>query len=70
MLNKLRERLKDNNVSSPTQATLPEQSNSTSAARQAGSASGGELANSRHWQSRSRRACVSCLSLVKVAEAP
>lgn len=79
MLNKLRPRLKDNNVSSSTQASPPErviahQQAGRRAGRQAGgraggSASGGKLANSHHRRSRSSHACVSCLSPVKVAEA-
>lgn len=72
MLNKLRPRLKDNNVSSSTQASLPERVIAhQQAGRQAGgSTSGGKLANSHHRRSRSSHACVSCLSPVKVAEAP
>ena len=77
MLNKLRPRLKDNNVSSSTQASPPERVIAhQQAGRQAGRQAGGllrlleeKLANSHHRRSGSSHACVSCLSPVKVAEA-
>lgn len=70
MLNKLRSRLKDNNVSSSTQASLPERVIAhQQAGRQAAWLLEGKLANSHHRRSRSSHACVSCLSPVKVADA-